>query len=274
MNKRNPRRGVQEGHRARKRFGQNFLVDGGVIESIVAAISPQRADRIIEIGPGLGALTCALAPRLDRLTVVELDRDVVPKLRDKCQASGFGPDFLTILEQDALTLDLAGTVQEGPVRLAGNLPYNIATPLVFHLLSQRERIADMTFMMQKEVVERLCAAPGSRDYGRLTVMTQIYAKAEYLFTVGPGAFNPPPKVDSAIVRLTPLAQPLVADDEAEHFAELVTLAFAQRRKTLYNNLKQRLSASTISEAGLDPAQRAETVSVPQFIELARLGFDS
>lgn len=272
MSGRNHRRGVQEGHRARKRFGQNFLVDGGVIGSIVAAIAPQQGDRVIEIGPGLGALTCALAPQLEGLTVVELDRDVVPKLRAKCLASGFDADFLTILEQDALTLDLNEAAQ-GPVRLAGNLPYNIATPLVFHLLSQRERIVDMTFMMQKEVVERLCAAPGSRDYGRLTVMTQIYAQVEYLFTVGPEAFNPPPKVDSAIVRLTPLAQPLVADDEAAHFAELVTLAFAQRRKTLYNNLKQRLSASTIKEAGLDPAQRAETVGIPQFIELARRGFD-
>lgn len=269
MNDKQARRGVQDGHRARKRFGQNFLVDHGVIDSIVSAIAPRRDDTVIEIGPGLGALTCALAPNLEQLTVVELDRDVVPKLRAKCLASGYGPDFLTILEQDALTLSLEDVRTEGLVRLAGNLPYNIATPLVFHLLAQRERIADMTFMMQKEVVERLCAEPGNRDYGRLTVMVQAYAAVEYLFTVGPEAFNPPPKVDSAIVRLRPLAKPLVTPEEAEGFAEIVTLAFAQRRKTLNNNLKQRVSASTIREAGLDPAQRAETVSVPEFVNLAR-----
>jgi len=274
MKDKQARRGVQDGHRARKRFGQNFLVDHGVIDSIVSAIAPQGDDTVIEIGPGLGALTCALAPNLKHLTVVELDRDVVPKLRAKCLASGYGPDFLTILEQDALTLSLADVQAEGSVRLAGNLPYNIATPLIFHLLSQRERIADMTFMMQKEVVERLCAEPGNRDYGRLTVMVQAYASAEYLFTVSPEAFNPPPKVDSAIVRLSPLAEPLVTPEEADGFAELVTLAFAQRRKTLNNNLKQRVSASTIKEAGLDPAQRAETISVPEFVNLARHVFQN
>jgi len=274
MSQNRNRRGVQEGHRARKRFGQNFLVDQGVIESIVSAIAPQRDDQIIEIGPGLGAMTCALAPHLDRLAVVELDRDVIPKLRTKCQARGFGPDFLTILEQDALKLNLDEALPEGALRMAGNLPYNIATPLIFHLLEQRGRINDMTFMMQKEVVERLCAAPGSRDYGRLSVMVQVRASVEYLFTVGPEAFNPSPKVDSAIVRLVPMAQPLINGDEAKRFQQLVTLAFAQRRKTLHNNLKRHLPASTIIEAGLDPAQRAETVSVHQFIELTRRSFDT
>jgi 16S rRNA (adenine1518-N6/adenine1519-N6)-dimethyltransferase len=263
-------KGIQDGHRARKRFGQNFLTDEAVIARIVSAIAPKADDRLIEIGPGLGALTCQLIQPLTRLTVVELDRDIIPKLQERCNNQDTATGKLTILAQDALALDLAPLAVEGPVRIAGNLPYNIATPLIFHLLEQSNNIIDMTFMLQKEVVDRLAAHPGNRDYGRLSLMVQAVADVESLFVVPPTAFNPPPKVDSAIVRLTPRAQPLVSDELKPLFRELVTLAFAHRRKTLQNNLKHRLPTSTIIQAGLDPGTRAEQVSLEEFIGLARI----
>lgn len=262
--------GIQDGHRARKRFGQNFLTDDAVIARIVSAIAPKADDRLIEIGPGLGALTCQLIQPLTHLTVVELDRDIIPKLEERCSKQKTAHGKLTILAQDALTLDLAPLTTEGPVRIAGNLPYNIATPLIFHLLEQSQHIVDMTFMLQKEVVDRLAAHPGSRDYGRLSLMVQAVADVESLFIVPPTAFNPPPKVDSAIVRLVPRDRPLVSDDLKPVFGELVTLAFAHRRKTLQNNLKHRLPTSTIVAAGLDPGTRAEQVSLDEFITLARV----
>lgn len=267
--------GIQDGHRARKRFGQNFLTDEAVIARIVSAIAPQAEDRLIEIGPGLGALTCQLIQPLTHLTVVELDRDIIPKLKERCSKQKTTENQsslskLTILEQDALTLDLEPLATEGPLRIAGNLPYNIATPLIFHLLEQSKYIVDMTFMLQKEVVDRLAAHPGNRDYGRLSLMVQAVADVESLFVVPPTAFNPPPKVDSAIVRLVPRAHPLVPDDLKPLFGELVSLAFAHRRKTLQNNLKHRLPTSTIIQAGIDPGTRAEQVSLDEFIKLARL----
>ncbi len=267
--------GIQDGHRARKRFGQNFLTDEAVIARIVSAIAPQAEDRLIEIGPGLGALTCQLIQPLTHLTVVELDRDIIPKLKERCSKQKTTENQsslskLTILEQDALTLDLEPLATEGPLRIAGNLPYNIATPLIFHLLEQSKHIVDMTFMLQKEVVDRLAAHPGNRDYGRLSLMVQAVADVESLFVVPPTAFNPPPKVDSAIVRLVPRARPLVPDDLKPLFGELVSLAFAHRRKTLQNNLKHRLPTSTIIQAGIDPGTRAEQVSLDEFIKLARL----
>jgi 16S rRNA (adenine1518-N6/adenine1519-N6)-dimethyltransferase len=267
--------GIQDGHRARKRFGQNFLTDEAVIARIVSAIAPKTDDRLIEIGPGLGALTCQLIQPLTHLTVVELDRDIIPKLKERCSKQKTAQNQsslskLTILEQDALTLDLAPLATEGPLRIAGNLPYNIATPLIFHLLEQSKYIVDMTFMLQKEVVDRLAAHPGNRDYGRLSLMVQAVAEVESLFVVPPTAFNPPPKVDSAIVRLVPRAHPLVPDDLKPLFGELVSLAFAHRRKTLQNNLKHRLPTSTIILAGVDPGTRAEQVSLDEFIKLARL----
>lgn len=262
--------GIQDGHRARKRFGQNFLTDEAVIARIVSAIAPKANDRLIEIGPGLGALTCQLIQPLTHLTVVELDRDIIPKLQERCSNQKTAHGKLTILAQDALSLDLAPLAAEGPVRIAGNLPYNIATPLIFHLLEQSKNIVDMTFMLQKEVVDRLAARPGNRDYGRLSLMVQAVADVESLFVVPPTAFNPPPKVDSAIVRLAPRAQPLVPDELKPLFGELVTLAFAHRRKTLQNNLKHRLPTSTIIQAGLDPGTRAEQVSLEEFIGLARI----
>ncbi|WP_290677904.1 16S rRNA (adenine(1518)-N(6)/adenine(1519)-N(6))-dimethyltransferase RsmA [Halothiobacillus sp. 15-55-196] len=264
-----------DGHRARKRFGQNFLTDEAVIARIVSAIAPKADDRLIEVGPGLGALTCQLIQPLTHLTVVELDRDIIPKLLARCSKQKTAHDQasqskLTVLEQDALTLDLAPLADEGPLRIAGNLPYNIATPLIFHLLEQSKHIVDMTFMLQKEVVDRLAAHPGNRDYGRLSLMVQAVAEVESLFVVPPTAFNPPPKVDSAIVRLVPRAHPLVPDDLKPLFGELVSLAFAHRRKTLQNNLKHRLPTSTIVDAGIDPGTRAEQVSLDEFISLARL----
>ncbi len=267
--------GILDGHRARKRFGQNFLTDEAVIARIVSAIAPKAEDRLIEIGPGLGALTCQLIQPLTHLTVVELDRDIIPKLLARCSKQKTAHDQssqskLTVLEQDALTLDLAPLAGEGPLRIAGNLPYNIATPLIFHLLEQSKHIVDMTFMLQKEVVDRLAAHPGNRDYGRLSLMVQAVAEVESLFVVPPTAFNPPPKVDSAIVRLVPRAHPLVPDDLKPLFGELVSLAFAHRRKTLQNNLKHRLPTSTIIQAGIDPGTRAEQVSLDEFITLARL----
>lgn len=271
--------GIQDGHRARKRFGQNFLTDEAVIARIVSAIAPKADDRLIEIGPGLGALTCQLIQPLAHLTAVELDRDIIPKLKECCDKQKTarneqGQSKLTILEQDALTLDLAPLAADGPLRIAGNLPYNIATPLIFHLLDQAPYIKDMTFMLQKEVVDRLAAPPGNRDYGRLSLMVQAVADVEALFIVPPTAFNPPPKVDSAIVRLVPRPTSLVPQTLKPLFADLVSLAFAHRRKTLQNNLKHILpspkSTQAIIRAGIDPGARAEQVSLAEFINLARI----
>ncbi|MGC8698020.1 MAG: 16S rRNA (adenine(1518)-N(6)/adenine(1519)-N(6))-dimethyltransferase RsmA, partial [Halothiobacillus sp.] len=257
-----------------KRFGQNFLTDEAVIARITAAIAPRPSDRMIEIGPGLGALTCQLIQPLDALTVVELDRDIIPKLQARCALqktahTPAGESKLTILSQDALTLDLTPLAAQGALRIAGNLPYNIATPLIFHLLEQASHILDMTFMLQKEVALRLAASPGSRDYGRLSIMVQAIAQVELLFIVPPEAFNPPPKVDSAIVQISPRPQPRVGAALRPVFAELVALAFAHRRKTLQNNLKHRLPTSTIIAAGLEPSIRAEQVSIDEFIHLSQ-----
>lgn len=263
-----PQHGIEDGHRARKRFGQNFLTDAGVISQIVSAIAPQTDDAMLEIGPGLGALTCALMPCLSALTVVELDRDLIPKLSARCHAAGMGGK-LTVRAEDALNLTLAPLTADRRWRVVGNLPYNIGTPLIFHLLTQSAVIEDMTFMLQKEVVDRLAAEPGSRDYGRLSITVQARAKVEPLFVVPPTAFNPPPKVDSAIVRLVPRDTPLVPDELWPDFNALVTLAFGQRRKTLGNTLKPLRSVAEISAAGIDPIRRAETLDIEDFLRLTR-----
>jgi 16S rRNA (adenine1518-N6/adenine1519-N6)-dimethyltransferase len=256
--------GVQT-HRPRKRFGQHFLHDPGVIRRIVAAIAPEPGDRLIEIGPGLGALTLPLLERCGRLDVVELDRDVVPHLR----AAAAGRGELVVHEADALRFDFAALAADGaPLRLAGNLPYNVSTPLLFHLLDARRVIRDMTFMLQREVVERMAAAPGSDAYGRLSVMLAAYTEVEPLFRVGPGAFRPPPKVDSAVVRLVPWREPPFPMPDPQRFATLVAAAFAQRRKTLRNALKAHAAESAMVAAGIDPQARAETLSAAQFGALA------
>lgn len=251
-------------HRPRKRFGQNFLHDPGIIERIVRAISPSPDDRLVEIGPGLGALTAPLVESAARLDVVELDRDLVPRL----EARFAGRENFRIHNTDALRFDYC-ELGEG-LRVVGNLPYNISTPLIFHLIAQSDCIRDMHFMLQKEVVDRLAAAPNCSDYGRLSVMVQYHCRVEYLFTVPPGAFNPPPKVQSAIVRLTPHSEAPVHVEDADLLARVVTQAFAQRRKTLRNTLKGLLDADVIAECGIDPTRRAETLTLAEFAALANV----
>jgi 16S rRNA (adenine1518-N6/adenine1519-N6)-dimethyltransferase len=251
-------------HRARKRFGQHFLHDRGVVRRILDAFHPQPGDTVVEIGPGLGALTAPLLERIPHLHVVELDRDLVTRLR-----SEYPPERLTVHPADALAFDFGSLVPAaGRLRVIGNLPYNISTPLIFHLLDCLPAIHDMLFMLQKEVVLRLAAAPGGKDYGRLSVMVQWRCRVERLFDVGPGAFTPPPKVDSSIVRLTPHATPPVTVADPRVFAQLVQAAFAQRRKTLRNNLKGLLPTEAIAALGIAPERRAETLSLEEFAALA------
>ncbi len=253
-------------HRPRKRFGQNFLQDPNVVAKIVHAIAPASDDRLVEIGPGLGALTEALLPRVEAMDAVELDRDLIPRLARRCGALG----KLQIHSADALKFDFASLAADGrPLRIIGNLPYNISTPLMFHLLKSREVIRDMHFMLQKEVVDRLAATPGGKDYGRLSVMMQYHCAVDSLFEVPPGAFNPPPKVMSAVVRLRPWDEPPVAVSGAASLEKLVTQAFSQRRKTLRNTLKGLLSAEQIAARDIDPARRAETLSLTEFAALSR-----
>lgn len=249
-------------HQARKRFGQNFLHDQSVIQRIARSIAPKPEDRLIEIGPGMGALTEHLLEGCPSLTVIELDRDLVPGLRT--QFFRF-PDF-TVVEADAMKVDYR-EYGEG-LRLVGNLPYNISTPLIFHLLSFGSLVKDMTFMLQKEVVDRLAASPGDSSYGRLGVMAQYHARVMPLFPVGPGAFRPAPKVWSAIVRLQPHERkPYVADNEG-HFRDLVRQAFSQRRKTLKNVLKGLLCEASIQACDIDPSLRPEKLNVADFVALS------
>lgn len=254
-------------HQARKRFGQHFLHDPGVIGRIVAAIAPQPQDRMVEIGPGLGAITVPLLARLRELHAIEIDRDAIKHLSELTQ----NDPRLHIHSADVLRFSLADIHAGERLRLVGNLPYNISTPLLFHLIEQRERILDMHFMLQKEVVDRMAAAPGSEHYGRLTVMLSPWLKVEPLFDIGPGAFRPPPRVISTIVRLTPHETPLPIE-EPKHYSAVVAAAFSQRRKTLRNALKQLLEMEDIVAAGVDPSLRAEVLAPYQFAALsAQLG---
>lgn len=251
-------------HRPRKRFGQNFLVDHTVIDRIMAAIAPRPDERIVEIGPGREALTAPLLQAQAALTVVEIDRDLARALRQRHPA-------LAVVEGDALEVDFAGLGDGAPYRIVGNLPYNISTPLLFHLLDQDPPPRDMHFMLQKEVVERMTATPGGRDYGRLSLACHNRAEVSFLFGVPPGAFEPRPRVDSAVVRVVPRPRPLVPPDLQGAFDDLVRLAFSQRRKTLRNSLKGRLEPETISAAGVDPGTRPERVDLEGFLALARAG---
>ncbi|MDQ8936172.1 16S rRNA (adenine(1518)-N(6)/adenine(1519)-N(6))-dimethyltransferase RsmA [Acinetobacter rudis] len=254
-----------EGHQARKRFGQNFLHDQGVIAKIVRSVSPRTGDNLIEIGPGLAALTSPLIGECEALTVLELDRDLAAGLPGRVPH----PERLTIIETDALKFDFNTLVEaDRPLRIVGNLPYNISTPLLFHLLEFGGKVKDMHFMLQKEVVDRITAAPNSKEYGRLSVMIQYYCKATFLFAVPPGAFNPPPKVTSAVFRLEPYAdKPIVAKDE-KALARLVSHVFTQRRKTLRNSLKGMLNENAFELTGVDPMARPETLTLAQFVALA------
>lgn len=253
-------------HRARKRFGQNFLRDPGIISRIVRAIAPRPGDRLVEIGPGQGALTEPLIESAGgQLEVIELDRDLIPGLR----VQFFNYPGFVVHEGDALKFDFRALRGDGePLRVVGNLPYNISTPLIAHLLEAGDVIADMHFMLQKEVVERLAAEPGGADWGRLSVMAQYRCRVDDLFTVPPEAFVPRPKVDSAIVRLTPYAElPWPATNEALLF-DVVRQAFSQRRKTLRNNLKGMVDGDTLAALGIDPARRPQTLSVEEFVHIA------
>jgi len=252
-------------HKARKRFGQNFLHDPGVIRHIIQSIAPQPGQRIVEIGPGQGAITKQLLQITGELDAVELDRDLLEPLARACGALG----ELHIHSADALKFDFCQLVApDQRLRVVGNLPYNISTPLLFHLLEQSACIEDMHFMLQKEVVERMAAEPGCKAYGRLSVMLQVACEIIPLFDIGPGAFKPAPKVDSAFVRLQPYRQPLVQIDDRATFAQLVTQAFSQRRKTLRNNLRDLVSDKTMKELGIDPGLRAERLGLEQFAALA------
>ena len=249
----------------RKRFGQHFLHDPGVIRRIIDSIAPAEGDALLEIGPGRGALTFELLKRAGALQVVEIDRDLAHELgRDARATSG-----LKIHVQDALKTDFSALRAGGPaLRVVGNLPYNISTPLLFELLKQRAAIADMYFMLQKEVVERMTASPGSKQYGRLTVMLSVFTEAQFLFDVGPGAFQPPPKVWSAIVRLKPVAEARFDFGSEASLRAVVSAAFSQRRKTLRNCLKGLLDAPDIEACGIDPSLRPEVLSPAQFGLLA------
>lgn len=252
---------------AKKRFGQNFLHDPQVISRLLRVIDPRPGETLVEIGPGLGALTAPLLSLCGRLDVVEIDEDVIPALEAACAGRG----ELQILRGDALQIDYRRFRADGPLRLVGNLPYNISSPLLFHLLEQSDAIHDMHFMLQKEVVDRICASAGDEAYGRLSVSIAARADAVRLFTVGPGAFRPAPKVDSAVVRLRPRPPP-VAISDLTRFNRVVKAAFAQRRKQLGNTLKGLLDSTDIDACGIDPRQRAEQLDLAAFARLAdRLG---
>jgi 16S rRNA (adenine1518-N6/adenine1519-N6)-dimethyltransferase len=253
-------------HRPRKRFGQNFLHDPGIIQRIVNAINPRPGDNLVEIGPGQGALTLEILPLIEKMHAIELDRDLIQPLAERCASVG----ELVIHNQDALKFNFSDLAeQDRPLRVVGNLPYNISTPLLFHLLDQSESILDMHFMLQKEVVDRMAAQPGSKTYGRLSVMLQARAAVTALFSIGPGAFNPPPKVESAFVRLQPANPPPYEINDWAQFSRIVSQAFSQRRKTLRNSLRKTLTAEAIQAAGVAPESRAEQLSVADFACLAK-----
>jgi 16S rRNA (adenine1518-N6/adenine1519-N6)-dimethyltransferase len=251
-------------HIHKKRFGQHFLHDATILQRIVQAIAPHRGDRIVEIGPGDGALTLPLLRAIGRLTVIELDRDLVPRLRAAAQGVG----ELEIVNADVLGVDFDALARGEALRVVGNLPYNISSPILFHCIDHLEVIRDMHFMLQKEVVDRMAAAPGSKVYGRLSVMLQLACRVEPLIEVPPGAFRPPPRVDSAVVRLLPRPRSDRPSVDAERVARVVRAAFGQRRKTLANALHGLLEADEIAAAGIDPRARAEQLEPAAFVALA------
>lgn len=252
-------------HRARKRFGQNFLHDHGVINNILRAIAPRPDEHVVEIGPGQGALTEGLLAGGSKVDVIELDHDLHALL---LASFATNPHF-TLYKGDALKFDFRQLIKgDQKLRVVGNLPYNISTPLMFHLLKSADCITDMHFMLQKEVVQRLAAGAGEKHYGRLGIMVQYHCQVEHLFNVGPGAFTPAPKVDSAIVRLTPHARLPHPADDVLRLEEVVREAFNQRRKTLRNTLKSLLDADTLADEGIDPTVRPEQVDLAGFVRLA------
>lgn len=250
-------------HRPRKRFGQNFLKDEQIIQQIIDAVCLQREDNLLEIGPGMGALSMPLLQSVDKLKVIEIDRDLQAYLKTLAPQ-----ERLEIFNEDALDVDYSQFGEQ--LRVVGNLPYNISTPLIMHLLDYRSHIKDMHFMLQKEVVERMAAEPGSKAYGRLSVMLQYYCSVQYLFTVPPTAFNPEPKVQSAVVRIKPYEHRPYEAIEHQVLKSLVTQAFSMRRKTLANNLKKTLNAEQLIAIGVDPGLRPEQISIEKYIQIAKL----
>ncbi len=259
------------GHQARKRFGQNFLHDDNVIRNIVKSIRPKVGENIVEIGPGMGAITEQLLDATEGyLNVVELDRDLIPGLKVKF----FNKPGFKVHEADALQFDFEQLkTDERPLRIVGNLPYNISTPLIFHLLSFAGTVKDMHFMLQKEVVQRMAAGAGENNYGRLSIMAQYFCDVQHLFDVGPEAFHPAPKVDSAIVRLVPyqtLPHPVKDHRTLEN---VVRTSFSMRRKTLRNNLKKVISSEQLEKLGIDPSLRPERLALPDFVAISDYVFD-
>ena len=250
-------------HTARKRFGQNFLQDSRIIADIVQAVRPQPADTVVEIGPGLGAITEPLAAKLDCLHVCEIDRDIIGYLKTRPYAGK-----LVLHEGDVVQFDFASV--PGRKKIVGNLPYNISTPLLFHLSRYADEVEDMHFMLQKEVVERMVAEPGSNDFGRLSMMLQYFFEMEKLLDVPPEAFSPAPKVDSAVVRLIPAKYRIGQAQDFEQFAALVKQAFHQRRKTIRNNLKGLADDDDLQAAGISPQERAEHIAPEKYVALANL----
>jgi 16S rRNA (adenine1518-N6/adenine1519-N6)-dimethyltransferase len=250
-----------KGHVARKRFGQNFLVDRGIINAIVSAINPARQDTVVEIGPGLGALTEPLLERIDHLHVVEIDRDLIARLKKQHR-----PERLSVHEGDALAFDFASIGSQ--LRLVGNLPYNISTPLLFHLADYAEQVHDMHFMLQKEVVERMVALPGDSEFSRISVMLQYRFYLEWLIDVPPESFDPAPKVQSAVVRLIPKPAAELTARSHDKLAAVVLAAFSQRRKMLRNTLKSTLGDAGFNALGIDPTCRAEDISVEDYVRIA------
>ena len=245
----------------RKRFGQHFLTDRHYLARIVEAIGPSPGDAMLEIGPGTGILTAELARVVERLHVVEIDRDLAAELRRR-----YPPERVVVHEGDALAFDLASLPPQ--LRVVGNLPYNVSTPLLFHVAASAERVRDCVFLLQKEVVDRMVAAPGTADYGRLSVMLQYRFAMAMALRVPPGAFTPPPKVDSAVVRMRPLGEERPRARDPALFEAVVAAAFSQRRKTLRNAVRERVPEAAFARAGIDPSRRGETLSVAEFVALA------
>jgi 16S rRNA (adenine1518-N6/adenine1519-N6)-dimethyltransferase len=253
-------------HQPRKRFGQNFLADPQVIQRIIDTINPVAGELILEIGPGQAAISTPLAETGAELHLLEIDRDLAARLETRFASVG----NVEVHAGDALKMDFSRLLGDRPFRLVGNLPYNISTPLLFHVLQWRHLVNDMHFMLQQEVVKRMAASPGGKTWGRLSVMCQVYCEVTQLFNVPPEAFTPSPKVQSTFVRLVPHAMPPAIIRDMPAFERLVSQAFSMRRKTLRNSLKNMLDAAGIKAAGIDPGLRPETLGVEQFAALANL----
>ncbi len=259
------------GKPAKKSLGQHFLHERGIVEKLMLAIDPRPGDRIVEIGPGQGALTFPLLERHGALTAIEFDRDLLEPLTAAAKAHG----ALTLIHADVMNIDFSALADDSPaddrrIRLVGNLPYNLSSPILFHALDHAAAVRDMHFMLQKEVVDRMAAGPGSKVYGRLSVMLQAYCTVAALFNVSPGAFRPPPKVDSAVVRLVPRPPEQIGIDDPRRFADVVRAAFGQRRKTLRNAVSSVCNVEQIIAAGIDPQHRAEQLEVADFVRLSNL----